>query len=152
VIQHHGFHEPTRQGQKVARNLRLLQIEAEEHPNDPFVLFNLGSLYLSQGDGAAALPLLGRSLQLSHPDDTIVPELHALLARSHHVAGQAAQALTACRAGRDRFPEDPELLFWEGMLLREQGDLGGAEACLLQVLQTPAGVGFTGADAGMQGY
>jgi tetratricopeptide (TPR) repeat protein len=152
VIEHAGFHDPTCQEAKVERNLRLLEREAAEHPNDAFVLFNLGSVHLGRGRGAVALPYLRRSLELSHPTDTLVPKLYALLARAHHQLGQPIEALMACRSGRAYFPADAELLFWEGVLLKEQGNFPAAVACLLQVLDTKPDTCFTGADAGMRSY
>ncbi len=152
VIEHSGFLDPAIQGPKVERNLWLLELENEEHPHDPFVLFNLAAVYVSQGRNAEALSLLRESLKLSHPDDTIAPKLFALLTRTHHQLGQPPEALAACQAGQKHFPEDAELLFWEGMLLREQGDLPGAERCLRQVLETRVSTHFTGVDEGMRGY
>ncbi len=152
VIEHAGFQDPALQEPKVERNLRLLRLEMREHPDDPFVLFNLGSVYLSRGQAEAALPLLRRSLELSETDDTIVRKLYVLLTRAHHQLGQRAEALATCRAGLALFAKEAELLFWEGMLLREQGELAAAQACLLQVLQTGQGTNFTGVDAGMTGY
>jgi tetratricopeptide (TPR) repeat protein len=152
VIEHTGFQDPAVQGPKVERNLRLLLLENAERPDDPFVLFNIASVYLGRNQVAEAIPLLQRSLQLSQPGDTIVRKLYALLARAHHQLGQTAEALAACQTGQAQFPGDPELLFWEGMLLRGQGRLAEAERCLQRVLETGPGATFTGVDAGMQGY
>ncbi len=152
VIHHAGFRDPVRQEAKVDRNLRLLLMEARERPEDAFILFNLGSVYLGRGQGEAALPLLQRSLSRSRPDDTIVPKLYALLTRCQHQLGRLPDALAVCRAGRQVCPDAVELLFWEGLLLRELGDAAGAAACLERVLETRSGTCFTGVDAGMHGY
>jgi tetratricopeptide (TPR) repeat protein len=152
IIEHAGFQDPALQEGKVERNLRLLEREAGGRPDDAFVLFNIGSVHLGRGRGAAALPYLRRSLELSKAGDTIVPKLYVLLARTHHQLGQPREALAACRAGRGHFPANAELLFWEGMLLKEQGNLAAATACLRQVLETKTDACFTGADAGMCGY
>jgi glycosyltransferase involved in cell wall biosynthesis/Tfp pilus assembly protein PilF len=152
VIDHVGFADLALQGPKVERNLRLLQLELAERPNDPFILYNLGAVALTQGQTAEALRFLRSSLEHSQPGDTLVRKLYALLTRGHQQLGQQEEALTVCRGGRARYPDDAELLFWESVLLEEGGDLPGAEACLLKVLQAPAGEHLTGVDAGLQGY
>jgi glycosyltransferase involved in cell wall biosynthesis/predicted Zn-dependent protease len=152
VIDHVGFIEPAVQGPKVERNLRLLRLELAERPNDPFVLYNLGAVALTQGQTEEALRFLRRSLEHSQPGDTLVRKLYALLARGHQQLGQQDEALTVCRGGLARYPDDAELLFWESVLLEERGDLAGAEACLLKVLRAPAGEHLTGVDAGLQGF
>ena len=64
---------------KLERDLRLLLMENDERPDDPFTLFNLGALYRETDRPAEALPLLRRSLERSRPRDSIVPKLHALI-------------------------------------------------------------------------
>jgi tetratricopeptide (TPR) repeat protein len=152
VIDHFGYQDPAQQGAKVERNFRLLQLELAERPHDPFVLFNLASVHLGQGRSAEAVPLLRRSLELSQPGDTILPKLYALLTRAQQQLRQPVEALAICRAGQALFPQDAELLFWEGMLLREQKNLDGAVVCLQRLLEIPAAPHFTGADEGMRTY
>jgi hypothetical protein len=109
----------------VERNLRLLRMEIEEHPDDAFVLYNLGAVLLTQNQAAEGLVHLRRSLERSQRGDNLVPKLHALITRCHHQLGEKEQALGACRLGRIEYPHDAELLFWEAMLLREKKDLAG---------------------------
>src|SRR5262249_51609273 len=52
----------------------------------------------------------------------------------------------------EAFPEDGELLFWQAILLREQGDLDGAAASLQRILQARPPEHFTSVDAGLYGY
>ena len=119
---------------------------------DPFTLFNLGSVYLELGRTGEALPLLRRSLEGSHPRDSIVRKLYALLAQGHRQLGQPSEALAACQAGRRLYPDDAELLFQEGLLLREQGDRAAAEARFVRLLERPEGGHFGSVDAGLRGY
>jgi len=51
-------------------------------------------------------------------------------------ADQAAEAAAACRTGRVRCPDDPELLFLDGTQRRGTGDWVGAEGCWRQVVAT----------------
>ncbi len=152
VIEHTGFADPALQDGKVERNWRLLERELAEHPDDPFVLYNLGAVALTRGQRAEALSYFQRSLETSHPRDSLVKKVHALIARAHHEAGQRDEALAACRAGRAAFPQDAELLFWEALLLQEGGDLTGAERCLLGVLGGRPAQDFMSVDAGLRGY
>src|SRR5262249_59406800 len=79
VIHHTGYQDPALRGRKLQRDLRLLHLEDAEHPGDPFTLFNLGSVYQELGRQGEAIPLLRRSLERSHPADSIVRELYALI-------------------------------------------------------------------------
>jgi glycosyltransferase involved in cell wall biosynthesis/Flp pilus assembly protein TadD len=152
VIEHAGFAEATLQGPKVDRNWRLLQRELEEHPDDTFVLYNLGAVALTQGRLAEALAYFQQFLDRAEPDDNLLPKVHALVTRCRHQEGRRDLALQACQTGRAAFPQDAELLFWEAVLLHERGDLAGAESSLTQLLALPRGLNFTSADSGMQGY
>jgi glycosyltransferase involved in cell wall biosynthesis/predicted Zn-dependent protease len=150
VIAHGGFAAPDRQGAKVERNRRLLELA--ERPDDAFALYNLGAVELTRDRAEEAVGHLRRSLQHSHARDTLVPKLYALLTRAQHQLGQKDEALAACRQGLALHAGDPELLFWEALLLRERGDLAGCERCLLEVLRAPAGRHFMSSDAGLRGY
>jgi GT2 family glycosyltransferase/predicted Zn-dependent protease len=152
VIHHAGYQEPALRGRKLERDLRLLRLEVAEQPDDPFTLFNLGQVSQELGRADEALPLLRRSLELSHPNDSIVRKLYALIVQCQRQLGQPAEALAACQAGRAHYPDDVELLFVEGVLRRELGDRAGAEACLLRLLQTPPGNHFASVDMGLLGY
>jgi tetratricopeptide (TPR) repeat protein len=151
VIHHIGYQNSGLRGRKLERDLRLLGLDNAEHPNDPFTLFNLGSVYQELRRPAEALPLLYRSLELSQPADSIVRKLHALIAQCHRQLGQLPEALAACRAGRGHYPDDAELLFMEGLTLREQGDRAGAEAAWLRLASGHEDAHFASVDAGLRG-
>jgi glycosyltransferase involved in cell wall biosynthesis/Flp pilus assembly protein TadD len=128
VIHHVGYQDPALTRHKLERNLRLLHLDIAEHPDDPYILFNLGWAYQELGKVPEALSFLHRSLQLSHLADSIVKKIYALLVQAHWRLGQRNDALAACRAGRARCPGDPELLYLEGQLLRETGQVDAAIA------------------------
>jgi tetratricopeptide (TPR) repeat protein len=77
-----------------------------------------------------ALGLLRRGLELAPPESFLRPRLFALVARGCYQLGRLPEALAACLAGRNDHPEDADLLFLSGLLLRQQGDLAGAESVL----------------------
>jgi GT2 family glycosyltransferase/tetratricopeptide (TPR) repeat protein len=152
VIHHTGYQDPALRHQKLERDLRLLRLDQAEHADEPFILFNLGSVYQELGQLTEALPLLRRSLDRSAPGDSIVRKLYALLVQGHRQLGQPQEALAVCRQGRGYYPADAELLFHEGLVRRELGDVAGAETCLLRLLQGREGEHFGSVDTGLRGY
>src|SRR5262249_37879969 len=152
VIQHTGYQDAEVRRRKLDRDLCLLRLEDEENPDDPFTLFNLGSSYHELRKPAEALPLLRRSIERSHPHDSIVRKLYALVVQCHRQLGQTTEALAACGEGRRHYPEDAELLFQEALVRRERADLGGAERCLLRLLEGWEAAHFASVDAGLRGH
>ena len=126
----------------------------DEKRVDPFTQFNLGWTYLVLGRAAQALPFLARSLRLSKPDTAHAPiqKIYALLVQTYRQLLQKDAALATCREGRSRFPDDAELLYQEGMLLREKGNLDAAERCLFQLLQMKPQHHETAVEEGLHGY
>jgi len=85
VIQHVGYQDAALRRRKLERDLRLLNLENAEHPDDPFTLFNLGCVFEELGQWREALPMLGRSLERSQPGDSIVRKLYALIVQCHRL-------------------------------------------------------------------
>lgn len=137
-----GYADAAKRPQELARDQRLLELEYREQPNDPFTLFNLGSIYHERRQPEAALPLLRQSIALSHPTDSIVHKLFALVAQCHRELQQPDEALQGCREGLTHYPNDAELLFFAGLLhadLPSQGTIvavthGGPIEALLGTL------------------
>jgi glycosyltransferase involved in cell wall biosynthesis/predicted Zn-dependent protease len=152
VIRHSGFRDEQASQRKLERNLRLLQREVAERPNDPITLYHLGQVYSQQKRAAEAVPVLRRSLELSPADYSNRPRLYVSLARCTHRLGDLAGALAVCREGRREHPGHVELLFLEGLLLVEQGDLTAAERVLGELLRTPPRPQFGGVDLGLRTY
>jgi GT2 family glycosyltransferase len=152
VIHHAGYQDPALRRRKLERDLRLLRLEEAEQPDHPFTLFNLGSVFHEMGQPAEALTALRRSLERSHPRDSIVRKLYALIMQCQRQLGRPAEALADCQAGRRLYPDDTELLFDEGLLRRALGDAAGAEGCWARLLQTREAAHFASVDAGLRGY
>jgi glycosyltransferase involved in cell wall biosynthesis len=92
VIEHTGYEDAALSREKLTRNLRLLQLEDTEHPDDPFTLFNLGWTLQELGQTAESLPLLRRSLERSPPEASIARKLYVLLAQGCRQLGDVAAA------------------------------------------------------------
>jgi tetratricopeptide (TPR) repeat protein len=162
VLEHSGYVDPALRHQKLDRNLRLLNLDLAERPNDPFTLFNLGWSFADSGRIPEAIPLLQRSLQHSHNADSITPKLYSLLSQCHRRLGQYDQAWAVCQAGNARCPDDAELLFLKGQLCHQRGDRAAARECWTQLLAPRSATGetpvpphadgvFTSVDAGLHG-
>lgn len=151
VIQHTGYQDPAWRGVKDQRNLRLLELDQADDPDNPFTLFNLGWTYEEMKRPLEALPLLQRSLELSAPGDSIVRKLYSLIMECHRQLGHREDALRTCIQGRQYYPEDAQLLFQESILRREKGDLAGAEHCLVHLLQSTEQPHFASIVEGLRG-
>ncbi len=152
VIEHTGYIDGALRRKKQQRDMRLLELDRAEHPDDPFILFNLGWSYEELRRPLEALPLLRRSLKLSHPADSIVRKLYTLIMECHRQLGQRNEALAACQEGRGYYPDDAQLLFQEGILRRDLGDLPGAEACWVRLLSTTEGPHLASVVEGLRGH
>lgn len=151
-VRHVGYVDPAVRARKRERDVRLLRLELAEHPDDPFALFNLGAVLHEAGDHAGALPVLERSLALSHPQDSIVRKLYALVAQCHARLGAAARAVGVCEAGRGHYPDDAELLFLEAGWRREAGDPVAAERLYRRLVGGREGPHFASVDTALRGH
>jgi tetratricopeptide (TPR) repeat protein len=151
VIQHVGYQDHGVRAKKHERDLRLLQLDRADNPDDPFTLFNLGWSFEESGRPAEALPFLQRSLELSHPADSIVRKLYTLIVECHRKLKRPVEALAVCQSGRRGYPQDAQLLFMESLLHRELGNLSQAEASLLELIGGNEGAHFASIAEGLRG-
>jgi GT2 family glycosyltransferase/Tfp pilus assembly protein PilF len=152
AVHHTGYQDPALRRRKLDRDLRLLRLDEIDRPDDPYVLFNLGSNLQDRGQPAEALPYLRRSLERSEPRASIVRKLYALVAQCHRQLGDPLEALAACARGKAHYPEDAELLFLEGLLWQQVGDLPAAEAAFLRLLTTKEAPHFASVSGGLRGW
>jgi GT2 family glycosyltransferase/tetratricopeptide (TPR) repeat protein len=120
---------------KRERDLRLLQLELEDRPDHPFALFNLGMTLADMGKHEQAITAFEQSLAVSDPNESHVRKLYALMVSSFESLGQHVEAAAICLKGRQLFPDDPELLFREGVISQHSGRLLDAERAFLAVLK-----------------
>ena len=111
-----------------------MRAELAERPDDPFVLFNLGSIAIERQDWRTAIPLLRKSLAGSATSDSITRKLFALIARCHQMLGDSAAALQTCSQGLAFDPDDAELLFRRAVVHRHRGETTEAESCWRRIL------------------
>ena len=137
---------------KYERDLRILQLELRDRPDHPFVLFNLGMTYNDMGEHEEGVTYLRRSLDVSASDESHVRKAYALLVASLEQLGQQEQAYEVCQRGRQLYPDDPELLFRQGLLAHARGRLEAAEQSYRAVLQNQSERHFSSIDPGILGY
>ncbi len=152
VVRHVGYTDPALRRRKLERDLRLLHREDAERPHHPFVLFNLGSVAQELGRVEEALDYFRRSLERSHPADSITRKLFGLIAGCQWRRGRREDALAACVEGRGFYPDDAELLYREGDYREGLGDWPGAEACWRRLIEGREGPHFASVGAGLRGY
>jgi tetratricopeptide (TPR) repeat protein len=150
----HSGADHTREGRqrKYDRDLRILGLELQDKPDHPFVLFNLGMTYSDMGDHRRAAEYLERCLRCSHPEESHVRKAHALLVSTLAAQGHRDEAWQACCEGRKSFPDDPELLFRQGMAAHALGRLDEAEQAYRGALANREERHFSSVDPGIIGY
>lgn len=152
VINHVGYQDSKVRKRKLERDLRLLSMEHQDQPNDPFTLFNLASVYQEQGKIAESLGLFQHSLQRSAPEDSIVRKLYAQIIQCHRNLGAYLDALETCKQARQHYPDDLEILFQEALARRDTGDRKGAIFCLEHLLMNRESNHFASIDTGLRGF
>ena len=152
VIRHTGYTDPALRARKLERDTRILLEELKDRPDEPFLLFNLGSVSIERQRWPEALGYLGRSLAHSAASDSITRKLFALMARAHQMMGDSRSALRACAQGLALDPDDAELLFRKAVLHRQRGEPSEAEACWRRILALHRPETFSSVDMGIYGH
>ncbi len=152
TVRHTGYADRALRSRKLNRDSRILLEELAERPNDPFTLFNLGSIAVERGQWSEALGYLKRSLAGSAPTDSITRKLYALIARGHQMLGDFPAALKTCAEGLSLDPEDAELWFRKAVVHRQNGEPGKAEECWRRILTLSRPQKFASIDQGIYGH
>src|SRR5205823_6184177 len=83
VIDHVGYQESGARRHKLERNLRLLELDHADRPDDAFTLFNLGWTLLDLGRTDEALTHLQHALKQTKPSSSTLRKLYHLLALAY---------------------------------------------------------------------
>lgn len=141
------------QARKRHRDFRLLELDLQDHPDHPFILFNLGMTHLyATRDYEVAAHYLRRSLERSDPSDSIVRKAYAMLATAHSCTFDREAALRANEAGRRHYPEDAELLFQAGQLYQEVNRFAEARQALERLVTGQDDLHYRSVDLGLRGH
>jgi tetratricopeptide (TPR) repeat protein len=152
TVRHTGYADRALRSRKLERDSRILCEELAERPDDPFTLFNLGSIAIERAEWHDALGYLRRSLAASAPTDSIVRKLFALIARAHQMMGNFPDALKTCAEGLSLDPEDAELWFRKAVVHRHGGEPDEAEQCWRRILSLSRPQKFASMDQGIYGH
>jgi tetratricopeptide (TPR) repeat protein len=152
TIRHTGYTDLALRARKLERDSKILCEELDERPDDPFTLFNLGSIAVEQQDWRGALGYLERSLAGSAPTDSITRKLFALIARAHQSLGDSEAALRTCADGLALDANDGELWFRKAFVHRHRGEPADAEACWRRILTLRRPEQFCSVDQGIFGH
>ncbi len=152
TVRHTGYADRDLRSRKLERDSRILLEELAERPDDPFTLFNLGSIAIERTEWDDALEYLKRSLARSAPTDSITRKLFALIARAHQMKCDPRSALRACDEGLSLDPQDAELWFRKAVVHRCAGEPGEAEQCWRRILTLSRPQKFASMDQGIYGH
>ncbi|ACX51421.1 glycosyl transferase family 2 [Ammonifex degensii KC4] len=135
-INHYGYLSGLVRGKKkISRNLALLERAVRESPRDPFNRYNLGVEYLRQRDFAAALREFQAafrylpSLAVSYASVLVRNIVLCLVA-----LGCYDEALKVLADAKEAYPDYTDLLYCEGCVYLNQGDLERARASFEECL------------------
>jgi len=137
---------------KLERDLRILYRELDDHPEHPFVLFNLGMTYADAGKSQQAVQFLEDCLRVSQSGESHVRKAYALLVSALRQSHEPETAQKRCQDALTRFPQDLELNFLHALLLQETGELRQAAAVYDMLLKPQSSRHFSSLDAGLSSY
>lgn len=152
VVHAGAEHSPEARRRKQQRDLRLLELELADHPDHPFVLFNLGMTYADMDELAQAAEFLRRCLDISPPEESHVRKAYALLVGCMTQLNQDDDARSTVKQGLSLFPNDAELLFRLGILEHRTKNYTAAVAVYEGALEDAGERRFSSRDRGIAGY
>lgn len=124
---HDGYLETQLAGKR-DRNRPLLLADLADHPDDPYILFQLGAEAEGRDDHEAAIDWYARSLKATAPDANW---RHELLIRHLHSLGQAGRGDDAMALAEVEMPnwlESPDFFFVVGNLALDRALADPAQA------------------------
>lgn len=121
VVHTGSVQSPATRHKKLERDFRILQLDLEERPNHPFVLFNLGMTCEDAGMYEEAEVHLQQCLNVSGVHESHVPKAWALLINSLRGQGRLDDAVAAANDAISLFPDDHELLFRRAVIQQDRG-------------------------------
>lgn len=142
--------EVVKKKNKVARNIRILQMELKDKPNDPFIHFNLGNEMMKTKDYKKAIKYY-QTAHSSSQNFTIQSSSLLNLLRALMRTKQEENALRILQDAEINYPDYTDLFFVKGEILEGLGrDSEATEAYLhcLQLGETPkkyltiSGIGY----------
>jgi tetratricopeptide (TPR) repeat protein len=139
-VEHFGYLGAVRDAkEKSRRNVELLERQAADGVDSPFLAFNLGSEYAALGDAPAALREFRRAWDMLRGSDDLerrgfVPSLVSRLTKALRIEGELDAAIAQADEGLAIFPGFTDLVFEQALVARKRGETETArelfERCL----------------------
>ncbi len=152
VVHANADTSPEGRAKKLERDLRILQLDHQEHPDHPFVLFNMGMTYAEAGRHEEAIGFLWQSIGRSGDDDSHLRKAFAFLVSNYRHVGRHLTAWETCLKGLKQFPDDPELRFRQATMLGDFANLPDAARAFEDLLMLQNGRHLSSVDRAIQGY
>ena len=135
AVLHSGYESAAVARGKEARNLRLVERDLADRPDDPWLLFQQARLLVETRFPDARSSLL-RALRLAPTADPLRRQLACLLARGLRENGLADEARIVVAEALSMFPTDTRLLVESATIAARSGSFAEAEAAFTQLLST----------------
>ena len=136
---------------KLERDFRILELDLQERPDHPFILFNLGMTCEDAGEYERAEQYLKKCIERSNPGESQLRKAWALLVSCARELGRIDDALKLADEALLLFPDDKELLFRRAVLKQDDGQYDSAIEDYGAVLQKPADRQFQSIDPSICG-
>ncbi|MES2792484.1 MAG: glycosyltransferase [Planctomycetota bacterium] len=143
---------PAGRVRKLERDFHLLNLDLQDHPDHPFVLFNLGMTHADVGQHEQAIHFLRRCIHVSTSQESHLRKAYALLIGSLNQLHKFNEAQECCSSSLELFPGDKELLFRQAMLQHQSGQLQEAAKTYQRLLTEHEARHFTSIDAGLASH
>jgi len=126
LVLHHGYDQDMVAARgKNERNLRLLELQLQERPQDAITLFYIGRVHDAEGDFKTAAEYYRRALE--NDSTGSFPAIRRNLAAAYDLLGEPEKSLSVARHGVKIFPDYPDLWYLLGTAQYRLGKLDEAE-------------------------
>ncbi len=136
-IRHVGYEDASRLAGKAKRDLRLSQLDVQDRPTDPVVLYNLAHGYLRQGDVDQALGYYFQCVKYVRKAQDWVAVMFCELVDVLNSLGRSEEAFSVATQGLVNFPRCGDLCISRARVRLALGDVGGAERDFQAAINAP---------------
>lgn len=150
-IHHYGYVDAiVAKKDKIHRNLKLLEEELRDNPDDPFHHYNMAVEYMRMNDYRHALQHIRKSIALIIPEISYAHLLYKYEARCLLTLGEYQEAIQACDRGISLFPDYTDLYHLKGITQLASGTKSQAKDAFIRSVEigpapehyhTEAGIG-----------
>jgi glycosyltransferase involved in cell wall biosynthesis len=134
-VLHYGYEEEEyRSKNKAERYLSMYKAHLAEHPNDGYMLYQMGKLYFSLNEWETAEEYLWQSYSQKQQNRLYYPVMLVMLGYVLKEQNHTQDALALLQPFEMIYAEFPDLFFLLGLLAMDSGDLQAVEHYFTQAL------------------